>query len=265
MTQPDWTRPDWIRQIEGPLAGSGLFLRGAFHPLPEDRVPALSDGRPAGTVVLIGNAGNELWHAFQASGPDMAARHPLDSWVAGYLRAAADALGAEPVDAMTPPYPPIQQWAVRAGAGHRSPINLVIHPDYGLWHTFRGALLTAEALPLARRAGAGQSVRVVRRQALPDDLPGGSLLAAGGTRVCRLRPAGLRRPCRERCGPRLPDRRLPGAPGLPGRTALGLRARTGGLSHGRGRQDRPALAGEAGRIKRRHFRPLPDISPLRPG
>ena len=148
MTQPDWTRPDWIRQIEGPLAGSGLFLRGAFHPLPEDRVPALSDGRPAGTVALIGNAGDELWHAFQASGPDMAARHPLDSWVAVYLRAAADALGAELVDAMTPPYPPIQQWAVRAGAGHRSPINLVIHPDYGLWHTFRGALLTAEALPL---------------------------------------------------------------------------------------------------------------------
>ena len=24
----------------------------------------------------------------------------------------------------------------------------MIHPDYGLWHTFRGALLTAEALPL---------------------------------------------------------------------------------------------------------------------
>ena len=105
MTQPDWTRPDWIRQIEGPLAGSGLFLRGAFHPLPEDRVPALSDGRPAGTVALIGNAGDELWHAFQASGPDMAARHPLDSWVAVYLRAAADALGAELVDAMTAALP----------------------------------------------------------------------------------------------------------------------------------------------------------------
>ena len=141
-------RPDWTRTIEGPLAGSGLFLRGAFHPTPEDAVPPLSDGRTAGTVVLIGNAGNALWRAFQASGPDMAVRHPLDSWVAGYLQAAAEALGAELVDAMRPPWPPIQQWAARAGAGHRSPINLVIHPEYGLWHTFRGALLTAERLPL---------------------------------------------------------------------------------------------------------------------
>ena len=142
------TQPDWTRRIEGPLAGSGLFLRGAFHPLPEDGVPALSDGRPAATVVLLGNAGNDLWRAFRAADPDMDARHPLDGWVAGYLRAAAAALDAEFLDPMKPPYPPIQRWAVRAGAGHRSPINLVIHPDFGLWHTYRGALLTADALPL---------------------------------------------------------------------------------------------------------------------
>ena len=111
-------------------------------------MPPLADGQPAATVVLIGNAGNDLWRAFRASGPDMSARHPLDGWVAGHLRAAAQALGAEFVDAMRPPWPPIQQWAVRAGAGHRSPINLVIHPEFGLWHTFRGALLTAEKLPL---------------------------------------------------------------------------------------------------------------------
>ena len=141
-------QPNWLRRIEEPLAGTGLFLRGAFHPAPEDGVPPLSDGRAAGTVVLIGNAGNDLWRAFRASGPDLAARHPLDSWVAGYLRAAAEALDAEFIDAMRAPWPPIQQWAARAGAGHRSPINLVIHPEYGLWHTFRGALLTAEILPL---------------------------------------------------------------------------------------------------------------------
>ena len=115
-------QPDWTRRIEEPLNGSGLFLHGAFHPVPDDWVPALADGSPAGTVVLIGNAGNDLWHAFRAGEADMSARHPLDGWVAGYLRAAADALGAEFVDAMRPPWPPIQQWAVRAGAGHRSPL-----------------------------------------------------------------------------------------------------------------------------------------------
>ena len=141
-------RPDWTRRIEGPLDGSGLFLRGAFHPKPEDGVPPLTDGRAAGTVVLIGNAGNALWRAFRASRPDMTARNPLDGWVADRLRAAAGKLDAEFLDPMRPPYPPIQQWAVRAGVGHRSPINLVIHSEFGLWHAFRGALLTAETLPL---------------------------------------------------------------------------------------------------------------------
>lgn len=142
------TSPDWIEQIEGALAGSGLFVRGAFHPGLDDNVPLLEEGRKAGTVVLIGNAGNALWQAFQAGEPDMASRHPLDNWVAEHLRTAARVLQATLVDPMRPPYPPIQQWAVRAGAGFRSPINLLIHPDYGLWHTFRGALLTAATLPL---------------------------------------------------------------------------------------------------------------------
>jgi len=53
---------------------------------------------------------------------------------------------------MTPPYPPIQDWARRADSAFRSPINLVIHPDYGLWHTYRGALLFSERLPVSAPA-----------------------------------------------------------------------------------------------------------------
>ena len=40
------------------------------------------------------------------------------------------------------------RWARRAEPVHTSPINLLIHPDYGLWHVYRGALLFTETLAL---------------------------------------------------------------------------------------------------------------------
>lgn len=143
--------PDWVRALNDALSETAMVVRGAFHPDDDDSLVAPAY-RPANTIVLVGNAGNDLWHAFQATGPDMAQPHPLDRWVKRHLGAAADRFGARLVDPMKPPYPPVQQWAERAGAGFRSPINLIIHPVYGLWHTFRGALVFAERLPLPERA-----------------------------------------------------------------------------------------------------------------
>ena len=39
-----------------------------------------------------------------------------------------------------PPFWPFQQWARRAEPVHPSPIGILIHPRYGLWHSYRGAL-----------------------------------------------------------------------------------------------------------------------------
>jgi hypothetical protein len=95
-----------------------------------------------------------MWRAFQASKPDMTSPHPLNRWVAAQLERAAAAVGAELLDPMRPPYPPVQRWAVAAEGVHPSPLGLLIHPDFGLWHVYRGALLLAEAVDLpARRAG----------------------------------------------------------------------------------------------------------------
>ncbi|MBT7148462.1 MAG: hypothetical protein HN893_16285, partial [Rhodospirillales bacterium] len=47
-----------------------------------------------------------------------------------------------------PPYNPFQQWAMRADCVYPSPIGPLIHPDYGLWHAYRGALLINEVLDL---------------------------------------------------------------------------------------------------------------------
>lgn len=135
--------------IAAALGSAGLILRGGFYPTPEDAVPPLADGRPARSLLLVGNAGAGFWRAFTESGPDLDGADPLDGWSARVIAAVAAAHGADPVfPSQGPPYPPFQRWALRADAVHRSPIGVLIHPDFGLWHAYRAALLFAEALPL---------------------------------------------------------------------------------------------------------------------
>lgn len=137
-----------LAEIDRRFAGTGLFVRGAFRPAPEDAVPPLADGRPARTVVLIGNAGPDLWRALRRDNPDLAGEDPLDTWVDAHLGRVAADLGAGLVYATRKPWPPIQRWALKAGGVFRSPIGILIHPEYGLWHVYRGALLFAAELAL---------------------------------------------------------------------------------------------------------------------
>ena len=50
-----------------------------------------------------------------------------------------------------PPYWPFQRWAQRAEAVHPSPLGLLIHPDHGLWHAYRAALVFGEMIDLPPR------------------------------------------------------------------------------------------------------------------
>ena len=53
-----------------------------------------------------------------------------------------------------PPYQPFQQWAMRAEPVFPSPLGILIHPDYGLWHGYRGALLFEDRVVLPATVGA---------------------------------------------------------------------------------------------------------------
>ena len=66
----------------------------------------------------------------------------------------AQAFTAAPVYPFAPPYQPFQRWARRAEAVHASPLGILIHPDYGLWHAYRAALVFADRLELAPRGDA---------------------------------------------------------------------------------------------------------------
>jgi hypothetical protein len=135
-----------LKEIEHALKGAGLTPRGAFHVDAGDGVPPLAPDTPACTVVLAGNAGPKMWRTFEAAriGDGMI----LDAWSGHVLTALAARLGARAVFPFERPYLPFQRWAMRAEPCYPSPLGLLIHPDYGLWHGYRGALLFASAIEL---------------------------------------------------------------------------------------------------------------------
>lgn len=142
-------------QVEVKLQSVGLISRGGFHPLAEDQVPAMAGGLPVGTVILAGNAGSEMWYAFQRARAKSGRQLTLDAWTENVLSAVAQVLGAEVLFPFGgPPFLPFQRWAQRAEAVFPSPIGPLIHTQYGLWHAYRGALLFDQQLDLPVREAA---------------------------------------------------------------------------------------------------------------
>jgi ferredoxin len=135
------------------IAEAGLTCRGAFHPDAASGVPALPDGRNCATLVLLGLVGEVNWPAFAAAPEARDGRpDPLDRWsrrVTGTLAEACGAGALHPFDG--PPFLPFHAWAQQAEPVFRSPLGILIHPDWGLWHSYRGALAFADRLDLPPR------------------------------------------------------------------------------------------------------------------
>jgi len=132
--------------IDEQMKRHGLMMRGGFH-------PSASDGAPDGTVtiIIIGNAGPDMWRAFSAARRDEP--NPLDSWTRRIIDPLADAVGARAVyPSDGPPFLPFQRWALASGDVFASPIAPLIHARFGLWHAYRAALLFNEDVPLPERA-----------------------------------------------------------------------------------------------------------------
>ncbi len=132
--------------IETAVRDAGLTPRGAFHPEPADAVPAIEPGTPARTLIMVGNAGPAMWQVFRATSDP--ARDRLDDWSQDVVTALARHLAAASLFPFSRPHLPFQRWACRAEPCHPSPLGILIHPVYGLWHGYRGALAFAERLEL---------------------------------------------------------------------------------------------------------------------
>ncbi len=139
-----------IEDIEAALAPFDLKLRGIVA-LSDDEIQSYSFcGQKS--VALVGNIGSSFWSRFSQSEEYLdGLAHPLDRWSLRLANEIAPKLNATPVFPFQgPPYLPFQQWAQRAEALHQSPIGLMIHPQYGLWHAYRFALLMPEPVETSR-------------------------------------------------------------------------------------------------------------------
>ena len=135
--------------IAARLAPHGLHLRGTVRFPQGEGGPLMDNGRAARSVLLIGNVGGSIWQAFsdwRASQPDRGGKDPLDRWSKSVIGAIATAAGATAYYPSDQPYQPFQRWAVMAEGLETSPLGILVHPEYGLWHGYRGALGFADEL-----------------------------------------------------------------------------------------------------------------------
>lgn len=122
------------------------------------------------SILIIGNEGKALWHSALGGyredrraggaggdGGDQAESyggsandeetHRLDNWTRAVIDPIAARLGGVALYPFGgPPWHPFQRWAMAAEPVVPSPIGMLIHPDFGLWHAYRAAILVPEAL-----------------------------------------------------------------------------------------------------------------------
>ncbi|MDE2445350.1 MAG: hypothetical protein KGO94_04170 [Alphaproteobacteria bacterium] len=99
-------------------------------------------------VILIGNAGPDMWRRFAREHQGRS----MDDWTKASVDALAADLDAEAVYPFDVPHQPFLTWARKGGAGHVSPLGLNIHPTFGLWHAYRAALLFPVEFDFPRHA-----------------------------------------------------------------------------------------------------------------
>lgn len=129
------------QSIINALNDTGLMIRGDFF---------VFEGQQIGW--LIGNSGQDFWQAFTQSREYLQQQtNPIDSYSERIINALATKVSAElnlthvstAFPSAGPPYYPFQRWAVMAEQLKPSPLGILMHPLYGLWHAYRGAILFA--------------------------------------------------------------------------------------------------------------------------
>lgn len=141
-----------IAELTRALARHGLRLRGGFATDSETDAEILRVAPWARTLMLVGNVGSELW---DRSGAEIAALDdpdPLDRWTRNVIEPVASSVDGRALFPFTgPPYWPFQRWAERAEGVRQSPIGIQIHPEFGLWHAYRAAILLRGMIAPPRR------------------------------------------------------------------------------------------------------------------
>ncbi len=151
-----------IEEITAALGVNGLILRGGFNFRSGDTPPTGISNVTAKSVLLVGQAGAAPWpHFLRWRGQQpQAIANPLDTWSRQVIGEVALVFRARAVSPSDKPYLPFQQWAMRAEGLKPSPLGILMHPQYGLWHAYRGALLFEQQIEFPE---AGETIHLCDR------------------------------------------------------------------------------------------------------
>ena len=132
-------------KLEDCLREYGLFVRGVTQ-LTDEEIERYGYNPDNAAIALIGNIGSSYWpHFSQSAEIRDGAAHPLDRWSRRIAEAIAQQLSLQALYPFEgPPYYPFQQWARRAEGLTQSPVGVMMHPQFGLWHSYRFALIGAQ-------------------------------------------------------------------------------------------------------------------------
>lgn len=132
-----------LNDLKVRLETFGLHLRGVLKLSKEEAESFQVDSGSDVSIALVGNVGSSYWSEFSQSPEFKDGRaDPLDRWSRRVAEQIAETFSLSTIYPFEgPPYYPFQQWAKRAEALSQSPLGLMIHPQYGLWHSYRFGLL----------------------------------------------------------------------------------------------------------------------------
>jgi hypothetical protein len=137
-----------LAELAAKLGRFGLHLRGVLK-LSAEEVESLGiETNCDYSIALVGNIGSSYWPIFSTSPEHQDGQSdPLDRWSRRVAEQVTKEFGTRAIYPFEgPPYYPFQQWAGRAEALTRSPLGLMIHPQHGLWHSYRFGLLIPQGV-----------------------------------------------------------------------------------------------------------------------
>ncbi len=126
----------------------------SLQPDSDENLPTLNSGKPVKSLLIVGNAGSEIWPKFSRGWQQFQASDPLDYWTESKLREVATAYDFGVIFPFEgSPYYPFQRWALKSNIFSQSPLGVLIHKTYGPWLAFRGAFLSSEVIHFSQDSG----------------------------------------------------------------------------------------------------------------
>jgi len=136
-------------ELKGKLAENGLSVLGALR-LANNHCAAGEGVFSGQYAILVGNEGGKMW-SFFAQSPEYGdgGKDPMNRWTRRMLSKLTHDADCELRYPFDKPYWPFQRIACEAMGIKSSPLGILIHPEFGLWHAFRAIIIVSPNNDLA--------------------------------------------------------------------------------------------------------------------